>query len=40
MNHYLKINVFLAAVELDVDLDADTDVVFKDPALVLKLLNY
>ena len=29
----LKINIFLAAGESDVDMDADTDVVFKDPAL-------
>ncbi len=34
VNHYSKINVFLAAVESDVDLD--TDVVFKDPAQIME----
>ena len=29
----LKINIFLAAVELAVDVDVDADGVFKDPAL-------
>ncbi len=35
----LKINIFLAAVESAVDVDADTDVVFKDPALLISI-NY
>ena len=35
----LKINIFLAAGESDVDLDADTDVVFKDPAQDNSQLN-
>ena len=32
------INIFLAAVESDVDLDADADVVFKDPAQYISTL--
>ncbi len=35
----LKINIFLAVGESDVDADADTDMVVKDPAPVCILYN-